>query len=65
MIRGNYGAAATIAAAPPDNPGMKILIVAFALLALAACHREGPAEKAGRNIDQAGKDLRDAVKGKK
>ena len=44
---------------------MKIFIVAFALLALAACHREGPAEKAGRQIDQAGKDLRDAVKGKK
>jgi hypothetical protein len=55
---------------------MKIFIRLFALLILAACNREGPAEKAGRNIDQAGKDasrslekagenVRDAVKGKK
>jgi hypothetical protein len=41
------------------------LILAVALVALVACRQEGPAEKAGRNIDQAGKDLRDAVKGKK
>lgn len=55
---------------------MKILIVIAALLALAACRQEGPAEKAGRQLDQAGekasksieqagKDVRDAVKGKK
>jgi predicted small lipoprotein YifL len=44
---------------------MKTVILVFTLLALAGCHREGPAEKAGRQIDQAGKDLRDAVKGKK
>jgi hypothetical protein len=44
---------------------MKLILVSFALLALIACRQEGPAEKAGRNIDQAGKDLRDAVKGKK
>jgi predicted small lipoprotein YifL len=44
---------------------MKTLIVMLALVALGACRQEGPAEKAGRNIDQAGKDLRDAVKGKK
>lgn len=55
---------------------MKILIVIAALLALAACKQEGPAEKAGRQLDQAGekasksieqagKDVRDAVKGKK
>jgi hypothetical protein len=44
---------------------MKLLIVLSALLLVAACHREGPAEKAGRQLDQAGKDLRDAVKGKK
>jgi hypothetical protein len=36
--------------------GMKTLILMLALVALAACHQEGPAEKAGRNIDQAGKD---------
>ena len=44
---------------------MKLVIRLSALLLVAACHREGPAEKAGRNIDQAGKDLRDAIKGKK
>jgi predicted small secreted protein len=44
---------------------MKILLLLSALLLVAACNREGPAEKAGRAIDQAGKDLRDAVKGKK
>ena len=55
---------------------MKLLITVFALLAVAvaatACH-EGPAEKAGRNIDnaadkagrsieKAGDKVRDAVK---
>jgi len=44
---------------------MKIIILSLALLALVACRQEGPVEKAGRNIDQAGKDLRDAVKDKK
>lgn len=53
---------------------MKTLIAALSLLALCACH-EGPAEKAGRNIDEAaskagrsldkaGDNVRDAVKGK-
>jgi hypothetical protein len=55
---------------------MKILIVIAALLAVAACRQEGPAEKTGRqidqagekasrNIEQAGRDVRDAVQGKK
>ena len=55
---------------------MKTLIVMLTLVALAACHQEGPAEKAGRQIDQAGKDvarsvdkagqnIRDAANGKK
>jgi predicted small lipoprotein YifL len=55
---------------------MKTLILVLALVALAACRQEGPAEKAGRQIDQAGKDvarsvdkagdnLRDAAKDKK
>ena len=54
---------------------MKILIVVAALLAVAGCRQEGPAEKAGRKIDQAGENasrsiekagdkVRDAVKGK-
>jgi predicted small secreted protein len=40
------------------------LLLAVALVA-AACNREGPAEKAGRSIDNAAKDVRDAVQGKK
>ena len=41
------------------------IIVLAALFALSACERKGPAEKAGEKIDQAGRDLRDAVKGNK
>jgi predicted small lipoprotein YifL len=55
---------------------MKTLIVLIAVAALAACHREGPAEKAGRQVDRAadnaaqglknaGDNVRDAVNGKK
>jgi len=51
---------------------MKKLLALFALFALVACH-EGPAEKAGRNIDnaadkagrsieKAGEKVRDAAK---
>ena len=54
---------------------MKTLFMILALVALAACHQEGPAEKAGRQIDDAGKaasrsiekageSIRDAAKGK-
>ena len=39
------------------------IIVVAALLALSACERKGPAEKAGEQIDKAAKDVRDAVKG--
>ena len=52
---------------------MKTLVI---VIALAACNREGPAEKAGRSIDnaadkagrsieKAGENVRDAVNGKK
>jgi len=55
--------------------GMKTLLMMIILAALAGCQREGPAEKAGRQIDEAGKaasrsiekageNVRDAVKGK-
>jgi predicted small lipoprotein YifL len=55
-------------------PGMKTLFVILALAALAACQK-GPAEKAGRQLDEAGKaasrsiekageSVRDAAKGK-
>jgi predicted small lipoprotein YifL len=54
---------------------MKTLLTTIVLVALAGCHQEGPAEKAGRQIDDAGKaasrsiekagdNIRDAVKGK-
>jgi len=56
----------------PYARGMKTLIALFALLALVAC-QEGPAEKAGRKLDnaaektgraieKAGEKVRDAAK---
>ncbi len=47
---------------------MKLLTLVLAAMfatAVAGCHREGPAEKAGRSIDNAAKDVRDAVQGKR
>jgi len=55
--------------------GMKTLLIMITLAALAGCQREGPAEKAGRQVDEAGKaaarsiekagdNIRDAAKGK-
>jgi len=38
------------------------IVCAALLLGLAACEREGPMEKAGRSVDRAAKDVRDAVK---
>jgi len=38
------------------------ILCAALLFGLAACEREGPAEKAGRSVDRAAKDMRDAVK---
>jgi hypothetical protein len=35
--------------------------MAVVVLALAACNREGPAEKAGRSIDQAGKKAGESI----
>ena len=40
------------------------ILCAALLLSLAACEREGPAEKAGRALDEAARDVRDAAKGK-
>jgi uncharacterized membrane protein len=59
-----------------ENSRMKTLMIMIALVALAACRQEGPAEKAGRQLDQAGEkaargiekageNVRDAVNGKK
>jgi predicted small lipoprotein YifL len=55
---------------------MRTLLVIVALLAVAGCQREGPVEKAGRQVDKAGEaasrsiekageNVRDAAKGKK
>lgn len=55
---------------------MRTLLLLLAIAALAACEKEGPAEKAGRQLDQAadkaaqsvekaGENARDAVNGKK
>lgn len=55
---------------------MKTLMIVIALLALTACERKGPAEKAGaavdravdktgRAIEKAGENVQDAAKGKK
>jgi len=38
------------------------IFCAVLLFGLAACERDGPAEKAGRSIDRAAKDVRDAVR---
>jgi hypothetical protein len=38
------------------------IFCAVLLFGLAACEREGPMEKAGRGVDRAAKDMRDAVK---
>ena len=40
------------------------ILCVILLLGLASCEREGPAEKAGRAVDEAARDVRDAVKGK-
>jgi hypothetical protein len=40
------------------------ILCVILLLGLAACERDGPAEKAGRAVDEAARDVRDAVKGK-
>jgi hypothetical protein len=38
------------------------ILCAALLFGLAACEREGPAEKAGRSLDRAVKDVGDALK---
>lgn len=40
-----------------------LLIAASAVLVvgLSACHQEGPAEKAGKSLDNAGQKVQDAV----
>ncbi|RAI58463.1 hypothetical protein [Roseicella frigidaeris] len=40
---------------------LTLVLPALLMLGLAACQREGPAERAGRNLDKAGQSVRDAV----
>jgi hypothetical protein len=42
---------------------VSLLIAACALMApgLAACHQEGPGERAGRSLDNAGQSVRDTL----
>ena len=39
----------------------RLLLSALLLLALAACEKAGPAERAGRSLDKAGESVRDTV----
>ncbi len=47
--------------APLPFASLRLLLPALLVLGFAACQQEGPAERAGRNIDRAGQNLRDAV----
>ncbi|GGC44188.1 hypothetical protein GCM10011504_23250 [Siccirubricoccus deserti] len=38
-----------------------LALVPALLIGLAGCEREGPAERAGRSLDRAGQNVRDAV----
>jgi hypothetical protein len=40
---------------------MLLALLPVVLIGLAACEREGPAERAGRGLDRAGQNVRDAV----
>ncbi|MCB4821155.1 hypothetical protein [Roseicella aerolata] len=39
----------------------RLLLPALLLFGLAACQQEGPGERAGRSLDRAGQNVRDAV----
>jgi hypothetical protein len=43
------------------NATLRILLPTLLLLGIAACEREGPAERAGRGVDRAGERVRDTV----
>jgi hypothetical protein len=39
----------------------RFVLLALPMLVLAACHKEGPAEQAGKSLDKAGQKIEDAV----
>jgi hypothetical protein len=43
------------------RPILTAVAVATLCLGVAACHQEGPAEKAGSSLDQAGRNIGDAL----
>jgi hypothetical protein len=40
---------------------LRLAFVAIPLLAVAACHEEGPAERAGRSVDDTAQKAKDAI----
>ena len=40
---------------------LTLVLPALMMFGLAACQQEGPAARAGRNLDKAGQSVRDAV----
>jgi hypothetical protein len=51
-------------AKPKPEIMMRLTLLALlpaAFISLAACEREGPAERTGRSLDRAGQNVRDAV----
>lgn len=40
---------------------LRTAAVALMLVGLAACHQEGPAERAGKSLDNAGQSVSDAL----
>jgi hypothetical protein len=45
----------------PMRISMLIAACALSLVGLTACHQEGPGERAGRNLDNAGNSVRDTL----
>jgi hypothetical protein len=38
-----------------------LIVSALMMIGLSACHQEGPAERAGRSLDNAGQSVSDAL----
>ncbi|GLR83070.1 hypothetical protein HUE56_05360 (plasmid) [Azospirillum oryzae] len=40
---------------------LRTAVLVLPLVAVAACHKDGPAERAGESIDNAGQRVKDAI----
>jgi predicted small lipoprotein YifL len=49
---------------PEKNGLMRIALAAFLCIGLAACHKEGPMEKAGKEADKTTTDVGNAIEDK-